>query len=355
MKKILFISFALLITPIFTFAANQVEINTASLQQLDEIIGIGPALAQRIIDARPFSSVDDLLRVKGIGEKTLQKIKDQGLAYVAGQIQQPAQEINPTPTPAMSPTPAPTPSPTPTPVITYPSGIFINEILPSPEGLDETNEWIELYNTNNFTVDLSDWKLQDIKGTVTTYIFPKNTNILGNGYLILKRPETKIMLNNDDDALNLILPNEKIIDLVYYSNALKNQSYNKMASDWPVSNASPARQFDGSLSGGRSDAGWQWSTTLTPEAKNIITTNSTQKQILSKSQKPNTKINKNLAAVSESINPDTNLVSNKLGQEKTKKLNPWFLFLTALVITIISAIIILILKLKIFKKPNVRT
>lgn len=66
-------------------AAESVNINTASAVELDAIVGIGPALAQRIIELRPFDSLDDLLKVKGIGEKTLQKIKDQGLASVSGQ------------------------------------------------------------------------------------------------------------------------------------------------------------------------------------------------------------------------------------------------------------------------------
>jgi len=65
---------------------GMVEINTASLQQLDEIMGIGLVIGQRIIDARPFSTVDDLIRVSGIGPITLQKMKDQGLIYVEGQI-----------------------------------------------------------------------------------------------------------------------------------------------------------------------------------------------------------------------------------------------------------------------------
>ncbi len=74
MKKI-FIFLFLLLFPFFISAANKVEINTASLEQLDEIIGIGPVLAQKIIDARPFSSVDDLLKVKGIGEKKFERIR----------------------------------------------------------------------------------------------------------------------------------------------------------------------------------------------------------------------------------------------------------------------------------------
>ncbi len=56
-----------------------VDVNKATVEQLQQVPGIGPALAQRIIDFRTehglFEKVDDLLNVRGIGTTTLDKLK----------------------------------------------------------------------------------------------------------------------------------------------------------------------------------------------------------------------------------------------------------------------------------------
>jgi competence protein ComEA len=62
-------------------AQTVVNINTASAEQLEALPGIGGVTAERIVSYRtengPFASVDDLVKVKGIGSKTLDKIRGQ--------------------------------------------------------------------------------------------------------------------------------------------------------------------------------------------------------------------------------------------------------------------------------------
>jgi competence protein ComEA len=55
---------------------GRVNVNTASAEVLESLPGIGPGLAGRIVDGRPYRKIEDLLSVPGIGEKTYEELKD---------------------------------------------------------------------------------------------------------------------------------------------------------------------------------------------------------------------------------------------------------------------------------------
>ena len=67
-------------TVVTTAPVFPININTATAEQLDLLPEIGPVLAQRIVAYRnafgDFESIEDLLRVNGIGHKTLDKIRN---------------------------------------------------------------------------------------------------------------------------------------------------------------------------------------------------------------------------------------------------------------------------------------
>ena len=83
-KIISVIALILLVTTAVSYSqvpSSKVNINTATVEQLTEIPGVGEKTAQNIVEYRKlhgeFKTVDELLNVKGIGEKRLEKVKDQ--------------------------------------------------------------------------------------------------------------------------------------------------------------------------------------------------------------------------------------------------------------------------------------
>ena len=59
---------------------GQININTADEKALDELPGIGPAMARRIVEYREsegqFQSIEDIKKIKGIGEAKFNKMKE---------------------------------------------------------------------------------------------------------------------------------------------------------------------------------------------------------------------------------------------------------------------------------------
>lgn len=198
--------------------------------------------------------------------------------------------------------------------ISYPTGVVFSEILPSPEGPDEKEEWIEIFNQNNFEVDLYGWRVADTAGAAKTYAFSEKTLIGLQGYLVVSRPVSKMTLNNDGDAIKIIQPNGKMVDFVEYKNAPRGESYNL------------------------TETGWFWSKNLTPGATNVIAsqisgeaTINLEEKYSKKESNSDIKIEKGLAAVSEPI-------------EKAEISKSFLVFLVATSTAIFSGVIIFFLK-----------
>ena len=200
---------------------------------------------------------------------------------------------------------------------TYPSGIIFNEIMPSPKGSDAENEWIEIFNQNNFEVDLFGWKIKDSMGTTKTYIFSEGIKINPIDFLVVYRPETKIILNNDNDSLTLLNPDDVIIDIVSYEKAIREESYN------------------------RTDDGWAWNINPTPGAMNIITNYS-----IAFSTSTNVENEKeSLESIDKPLQDKRELIA-AAGVIAGDRVNPLNIYLIALSVAILSGIAILFLKNK---------
>jgi len=124
--------------------------------------------------------------------------------------------------------------------------VFVNEILPNPEGSDD-GEWVELWNSGTAELDLSDWKLDDDEGGSRPYKIPAGTIIGPNEFLIFKKETTKLAFNNTPDAARLLGPDGEVIFETSYDEVPEGASW--------------ARDERGN---------WQWTQTLTPGEKNIF-------------------------------------------------------------------------------------
>ncbi len=73
-------------------AQSKINLNTANSAQLQTLSGIGPSLAERILEFRakngPFKKIEDLMNVRGIGQKKFDSLRDKitvGAAPAGGQ------------------------------------------------------------------------------------------------------------------------------------------------------------------------------------------------------------------------------------------------------------------------------
>lgn len=134
---------------------------------------------------------------------------------------------------------------TPEPV-EYSTAIRINELLPNPSGEESADEFIELYNDSNESVDLTGWILSD----ASTKEYTLSGTIGGGQYKTIYRSNSGIALNNTGgDVAELYQPDGELLDSIEYE-------------DSAAEDTSYAIDTKGV---------WYWTTTLTPGRENVIT------------------------------------------------------------------------------------
>jgi hypothetical protein len=124
---------------------------------------------------------------------------------------------------------------------------LINEVAPNPTGSDQA-EFIELYNNNAIEIDLSGYYLDDIDGGSKPYQFMNNFGIQPFSYLVLKKEETKLSLNNESDSIRLLDDKQKLLQQIDYDNAEEGVSYSRS-----------------------NDGGWYWTEKISAGEENQIT------------------------------------------------------------------------------------
>lgn len=107
--------------------------------------------------------------------------------------------------------------------------IIINEFMANPIGLDNAlmpdGEWVELYNPNNISVNVSGWELRDNNDKNELYIQTKNTNtgntiISAKGFLVVYRNrDSDFSLNSKNDSVRLFDDLGNLIDAYNYSSS----------------------------------------------------------------------------------------------------------------------------------------
>ncbi len=153
--------------------------------------------------------------------------------------------------------------------------LTLSEFLPDPEGNDEGNEWIEIRNTSDHTVQLTGWQLDDAEGGSKPFTFTTQT-IGPESFLLLKNSLTNITLNNSTDSVRLFNAEKKIVSAFAYEKTESGQS-------WAITKSNT----------------WQLTTRTTPEEENILSGEDEESKELTKPTEPTEATKPTVVEISE--------------------------------------------------------
>ena len=116
------------------------------------------------------------------------------------------------------------------------AGLLLNEIFPNPIGDEKMQEFIELFNPENFEVNLSGWTLSDASKDYSL----SGLSVGSGKYLLVRRVESSIALNNGNETVTLTDPFGRVIDSFSYDKSAENLSFNRLSeSEWYLGAISP--------------------------------------------------------------------------------------------------------------------
>lgn len=126
--------------------------------------------------------------------------------------------------------------------VNYDYQIRLNEILPVPKGDKKTDSYIELYNGEDFDINLENWSLKN-NAKSSKFVFPEGYVLKSGNFLVIYRKDFKFALKTAD-TISLLDPDDNLVSSASYLGARKEISYG----------------FNGK--------NWKWSKFLTPGDKN---------------------------------------------------------------------------------------
>lgn len=201
--------------------------------------------------------------------------------------------------------------------------ILINEIAWMGSTNSATDEWIELFNPSASPVSLRGWTLKSADGKLK--IILKGTIDANNFYLLERTDDTSVPNTKAEIIYKGALTNNGMALVLYDASGVMIDQINN-SGKWLAGNSATKQTMERS-----NKLSWQTSV----EANGTPKTQNSERIALPKSQKTD----------------NSNIVeTNTAALSKTTGSNPWLLFLVALGLTIISATIMLAIKLKISKK-----
>jgi PKD repeat protein len=106
----------------------------------------------------------------------------------------------------------------------YSTSILISEFIPSPEGPDKENEWVELYNNSDQITDISSWQIANQNEKAKPFSLPQNTLVAPRQFLVIHAETSRLSLRNAAGSLKLLYPNGQTAQEIKYEKSKTNQS-----------------------------------------------------------------------------------------------------------------------------------